>query len=169
MNDAKLSLTQFGIASDHKIVFLNYFAKDIKRCWEMNKIIELIKDLKQDSHFSNASFVINSWPDKKEWIKLVVKNNFLQNVHVFSAQKSFFELPAIMSLCDLVISVDTSIIHLAYALNKPLVGIMRQKNAWIFPKTPKTCAAFTKNRSNWAKHIKVGDVVDKVKTMCGTF
>ncbi len=162
INYTKLRLEEFGIKKDHKIVFLNSFAKDAKRCWDIDKVIELIKLLKQDEQFFNTSFIVNSLPSIKESIVAIVKNNSLHNVHVFTAQKSFFELPAVISLCDLVISVDTSVVHLTYALNKPLVALMRQKNSYIFPRDQKTCAVFTSSRSDWTKKIKVDTVFENI-------
>jgi heptosyltransferase III len=162
INITKSRIDEFGIKKDHKIIFLNSFAKDIKRCWDIEQVIGLINLLEHEKHFLNASFIINALPDKKEGILKIVKNNWLHRVHVFAAQKSFFELPAVISLCDLVISVDTSVVHLAYALNKPLVALMRQKNAYIFPKTLKTCAVFTHNRSDWIKKIEAAVVCNSV-------
>ena len=162
INFTRSRIEEFGIKKDHKIIFLNSFAKDAKRCWGIDQVIELIKLLKQDKHFFNASFIVNTLPDKKNSILNSVKNNCLHNVHVFTAQKSFFELPAVISLSDLVISVDTSVVHLTYALDKPLVALMRQKNAYIFPKTPKTCAIFTHNRSDWTKKIGVDVVFNSI-------
>ena len=47
---------------------------------------------------------------------------------IFTADESFFQLPAILSLCEIVVSVETSVMHLASSLDVPTVALMRQKN-----------------------------------------
>ena len=62
-------------------------------------------------------------PDKYDEVKQYLSNYYLNDVILFTAQQNFFQLPGIVSLCDLVISVETSIIHLASALKIPVVAI----------------------------------------------
>ncbi|MFH1254663.1 MAG: glycosyltransferase family 9 protein [bacterium] len=166
MDDARAKLLELGIhPKQDKIIFLNSFAKNKKRCWDIDNVIELIKKMKSEEGFSNLSFVVNALPEKQELIRNIVKNNSLKNVYVFTASKSFFELPAIISLCDLVISVDTSIVHLAFALNIPLLGLLRQQNTVWAPKSEKSFFVFTKNKKDWVGNISVNDVFNGAKEL----
>ncbi len=174
IDDARAKFLTWGIKEKQdKIIFLNSFAKIENRCWDIDSVIDLIKKIKQEELFSSEtcsseacsklSFIINALPEKRELIEDIVKCNSLKHVHVFTASKSFFELPSIISLCDLVISVDTSVIHLANALNIPLVGLVRQKNAIWTPKSEKSSFIYTKNRREWTSDISVADVFEVVK------
>ena len=166
VDKAQSELLALGITPKHdKIIFLNSFAKCKKRSWNMDNVIGLIKLLRQNSSFSNLSFIINALPEKRELIEEIIKNNSLKNVYVFTASKSFFELPAMISLCDLVISVDTSVIHLAFAFNILLIGLFRQKTAMWAPKSEKSHFIYTKNRREWAKDISVDDVFKVVEEL----
>lgn len=146
-----------------KIIFLNCFAKNKKRLWDINNIIELIKKIKQHDACSGYAFIINALPDKIKLIEDIIKAHSLENVHVFTASKSFFELPAVISLCDLVISVDTSVIHLAFALNVPLVGLVRLQNVIWAPKSEKSFFVYTKSKREWTDNISVEDVFKIIK------
>lgn len=170
IDKTKSDLLALGITPNHdKIIFLNSFAKCKKRSWNINNTVELIKVLRQNNAFSNLIFIINALPEKKELIEEVIKNNLLKNVYVFTASKSFFELPAMISLCDLVISVDTSVIHLASALNIPLIGLFRQKTAMWAPKSETSHFIYTKNRRELANDISVVDVFKVIKELSEKF
>lgn len=152
-------------AKDNKIIFINAFAKNIKRCWSVKNVFELIRMLQMDSSFADTNFIINTLPDKKEMIENFIKKNSLRNVHVFTVEKSFYELPAIISLCDLIISVDAAVVHLAYAQGVPIVALMRQKNLCWVPPTALEFAVFAKRRSHWTRQINVEDVFEKVRAI----
>lgn len=49
------------------------------------------------------------------------------NISVFTAPDDFFMLPAMIQLCDFLITVETSLMHIASILNKPQMAIMRTK------------------------------------------
>jgi ADP-heptose:LPS heptosyltransferase len=46
---------------------------------------------------------------------------------VFLSAENFFQLPAMLSWCDLIISVETAVMHLANAVHVPVIALMRQK------------------------------------------
>ena len=48
------------------------------------------------------------------------------NVDLFTATEHFFQLPALLSLCDIVITVETAVMHLAAGLNVPQIVLMRE-------------------------------------------
>lgn len=166
VDKAQSELLALGITPKHdRIIFLNSFAKCKKRSWNIDNVIELIKKLKNEYSFSDLSFFINVLPEKREEVEDIVKRNSLKNVYVFTASKSFFELPAMISSCDLVISVDTSVIHLAFAFNIPLIGLFRQKTSMWAPKSERSHFIYTKNRREWAKDISVEEVFNTVKLL----
>lgn len=156
-------LTQWGIEEDEKLILINPFAKNFKRCLSIDNVIKLIKKMQSDNAFAGASFVINSLPDKKKNIEILIKKSGLSKVHVFTVERSFYELPAMISVCDLVVSVDTSVVHLAHAQSVPVVALMRQKNSHWAPPAPQNGVVLAKRRSDYVMQIGVDDVFEKVK------
>ena len=151
-----------GNRNQQKVVFINAFAKTKKRCWPMNKVIKLIDELRQCDAFYSASFVVNVLPQDYKKFENLLKNLAAQKIFLFTAHRNFFQLPAIVSLCDLVISVETSVMHIAVALKIPLVALMRQKNPeWMPYGVDEKNIVFTKRRKDKVKDISVEDVVEQ--------
>ena len=147
-----------------KVIFFNSLAKDKKRSWPLEKLIKTIKLLISDERFYNINFIINSVPEKYEEFKSAIENNFLKKVYLFSAMENFFQLPAILSFCDLVVSVETSVPHLSSALNIPVISLMRKKNPeWVPYGSNEKNIIFVDNRNDWIKEIKVQDVAKLIK------
>ena len=162
-SDKKLSEYSVGT---NKLVFINSFAKERKRCWTNEQIIDTIKELRSVYSPQNITFLVNSLPSTFDEIKQTVDKEMLKDVFVFSATESFFQLPSIIAECDLVISVETSIMHFAAALKVPVVALMRQKNPEWVPWGDKDIHVITaQNRTDWIKEISVDRVVREVKTL----
>lgn len=159
--NAKLSLLKWGITNadngiEHKpkTVFVNIFAKDKKRCWSVTAALSLIAMLKSQDYFSQAYFIFNAMPGDVPAIQKALRENGMGNVILFSANEHFFQLPAIIELCDLVISVETAVMHIAAALNVPVVALMRTKNPEWVP-WDKDCSRvlMAAKRTHWVKDI----------------
>ncbi len=168
---AKLKLLKWDInyryKSREKIVFINTFAKTGKRCWPMEKAVKLISLLRQEDDFYDANFVVNVLPDQYYRFEKFLKNYSVQKIFLFTASHNFFQLPAILSLCDLVISVETSVMHLAAALDVPVIALMRQKNPeWIPYGIGEDRIVLTKRRRDRVKDISVQQVGEAVKRFC---
>ncbi|MCK4517734.1 glycosyltransferase family 9 protein [Candidatus Babeliales bacterium] len=168
MSYAKLKFVQWGIYKGKQkrlpVIFINVFAKNIKRCWPLDSLTSLLKFLKQDAALRDASFIVNVEPRFYDQVDAFLKNYSLRNVFLFTATESFFQLPSIISLCDLVISVETSIMHLAAAREIPVIALMRKKNpAWVPYQSAKTNVIFAKNRKGWVEDIPVSRVVQATK------
>ena len=164
---AKLKFFKWGIEEKEKridkVVFVNAFAKDKKRCWPVSKAIKLIKKLRAQQQYKYAYFIINSMPDSYDEVQSYLRNHSSNRVILFTAKENLFQLPAVISLCDLVVSVETSVMHLASALNIPVVALMRQKNPeWAPFRKENREIVWAKNRHSWIKDIKVDAVSEKV-------
>lgn len=145
-----------------KVVFVNAYAKDPKRSWSMENVVELILKLRQEPRYAFVEFIINTLPGRYEEAKEVLHCYSFHRVQLMPETINLYQLPAIMSLCDLVISVETSVMHLASALKIPVVALMRTKNPeWIpYPKSAHTIVWAPKRRS-WICDIPVENVVKK--------
>lgn len=165
VESAKELIKSYKIRQESNIIFINIFAKINKRCWSEEKAIELIKILSKEQNFENNVYIINSLPMHREKLETLFKKHFNNNVFLFTANKSFFQLPAILSLCNLVISVDTSVVHLSNALNIPLVDLVRQKNVDWIPQNKNCIPVYTKKKGDWVKNIEASDVAVAAKSL----
>ncbi len=159
--NAKLALLKWGVTSAangiaHKprTVFVNIFAKDKKRCWTLDAALQLIAMLRSQDHFSQAYFIFNVMPGELHAMRQALADNGVGNVILFSANEHFFQLPAIIELCDLVISVETAVMHIAAALKVPVVALMRSKNPEWVP-WDKECSRvlMAAKRTHWVRDI----------------
>lgn len=152
------------VKPDGKLVFINTFAKADKRCWTIEKAVQLIKLMKKEQQWKNATFLVNSIPPVLADVKKIVDRECMANVHVFTADRSFFQLPSILAMCDLIVSVETSTIHLGPALGVPVVALMRQKNPeWAPWDQSLSTIVLTEKRSEWIKDISVETVNEAIK------
>lgn len=168
----KLKFVQWGIKNKEnrfenfeKVVFINIFAKDVRRCWPVDRLVFLIKKLQKDDAFCDAYFVINVVPEYYDMLKNFLSNYYLNRVYLFTASENFFQLPSIISLCDLVISVETSVIHLAAALQIPVVALMRTKNCeWVPYSSCDSKIIFADKRRDWVEDIPLDKVFAATKS-----
>jgi heptosyltransferase-3 len=123
------ALQQFkswGFDPAEKTVFLNGFSKASHRSWPLSRIVELAGAIKKIPAWSQTNIIINVVPESMAEAKAIFANAHLKQVQLFSAEENFFQLPAILSLCQLIISVETAVMHLANAVHVPVIALMRQ-------------------------------------------
>ena len=135
-------------------IFINYLAKDPKRSWKIEQAFELIRRLQQEERFKHTTFLINTLPELITSLNKRIKEEGLPNTFSYSAIENFYQLPAMLKLSDLIISVETSTIHLANAVKTPVIALMRQR-------TPEW-APLDKSASTiiWVSHKK--DNIDSI-------
>ena len=135
-------------------IFINYLAKDPKRSWRIEQAFELIRRLQQEERFKHTTFLINTLPELITSLNKRIKEEGLPNTFSYSAIENFYQLPAMLKLSDLIISVETSTIHLANAVKTPVIALMRQR-------TPEW-APLDKSASTiiWVSHKK--DNIDSI-------
>ncbi|HEX8884247.1 MAG TPA: glycosyltransferase family 9 protein [Noviherbaspirillum sp.] len=147
-------------AKVQKVVFLNAFSKSVERSWPLERVIDLIKALRMQNAWRAAGFIVNVVPEELERARRLFAQQTLADVHLFSAEENFFQLPAILSRCDLIVSVETAVMHLANAVHVPVIALMRQKNPEWAPIDQANSVVITvKNRDDWVDKITVDDVV----------
>jgi ADP-heptose:LPS heptosyltransferase len=146
-----------------KIVFINPFAKTKKRCWPLDKVVELIKEMQAEEAWRDACFIVNAVPQELERARTMIGKHNLARTELFSAEENFFQLPAMLRLCDLIISVETAVMHLANAVGVPVLALMRQKNPeWAPIDEERTTVITTINRREWVDAIPVGRVLEQL-------
>ena len=146
-----------------KIVFINPFAKTKKRCWPLDKVVELINAMQAEEAWRDACFIVNAVPQELEHARSMIGKHKLARTELFSAEENFFQLPAMLRLCDLIISVETAVMHLANAVGVPVVALMRQKNPeWAPIDAEKSIVITTDKRREWVDAIPAERVLKQL-------
>jgi ADP-heptose:LPS heptosyltransferase len=143
-----------------RVIFLNAFSKSVERSWPLERIIGLIRTMRCEPDWHDAGFVVNVVPEELERARALFDGAGLERTHLFSAEDNFFQLPAILSLCELVISVETAVMHLANAVHVPVIALMRQNNPEWAPIDKANSTVITAPRhGDWVERIGVQDVM----------
>jgi ADP-heptose:LPS heptosyltransferase len=158
---AKEKLAEWGfLPRSGKLIFINPYAKTKKRCWPLDRVVELIKAMSARDEWRDACFIVNATPQELALAKKVFDSYALERTRLFSAEENFFQLPAILKECDLIVSVETAVMHLANAVHVPVVALMRQKNPeWVPIDRDHSTVIKTRQRRDWVKAITVDQVM----------
>ncbi len=105
-----------------RFVLLNPFGSGNERKLSAKKINEILLEAQSKTLLP---ILILSAPDTREILESM-PIEFSENVVHFDQSESIFDAIAAVELCDLVITVDTSIVHIAAGLNKPQIAIYRR-------------------------------------------
>jgi ADP-heptose:LPS heptosyltransferase len=143
-----------------KLVFINPFAKTKKRCWPLERVAELVLAMQKQDAWRDACFIVNAVPQELANAKKVLDAYALERTRLFSAEENFFQLPALLSRCDLIISVETAVMHLANAVHVPVVALMRQKNPeWVPVDRANSTVITASRRQDWVDAISIEQVM----------
>lgn len=110
-----------------RVIFINHLSTCKKRDWKLSQLEELL--LLLGERFHQCLFILNAPPSDFESLNYWAKNNPITKhmaIEAYTAKENFLELPALMSLCSLVISVETAIMHLASSLNIQQIALIRR-------------------------------------------
>jgi len=156
---AQLQTWGFDTASA-PLVLLNPFAKSHKRGWPLERMTELIKRMQQQERWRHAYFLINAMPQDLARVEASIAAAGVGRTRAFSAVDNFFQLPAMLAQCSLIISVETSIMHLANAVHVPVIALMRKKNPeWAPFDSANSTVLTVARRSDWVDAITVEQVL----------
>lgn len=145
---------------ESKLVFINPYAKTKKRCWPLERVMELATAIRARDGWQDTAIVVNVVPEEMDAAKTFFDHQKLDRFQLFSAQENFFQLPAILHECDLIISVETAVMHLANAVHVPVIALMRQKNPeWAPIDKANSIVVTALNRRDWVKAITVNQVI----------
>jgi len=159
--DARARLAAWHFAGKGQRVFVNPFAKTKKRCWPLERVAGLIAAMQQQPDWQDACFIVNAMPHELARAREVVSAYGLARTEFFSATDNFFQLPAMLAECELIISVETAVMHLANAVHVPVVALMRQKNPeWVPVDRANSIVITAAKRRDWVREIPVQAVMD---------
>ncbi len=157
---AREQFAQWGFDGGRDVIFLNSFSKSPERNWPVERLIDLIRAMRNSGGWEGASFIINVVPEELARVKNLFAGRDLSGIRFFSAEDNFFQLPAVLSLCRLIISVETAVMHLANALHVPVIALMRQKNPeWAPIDTRGSTVITVARRDDCIDQLTVADVM----------
>ncbi|WP_028771988.1 glycosyltransferase family 9 protein [Shewanella waksmanii] len=150
-----------------KLLFMNHLSTNVKKDWPIEYLFSLIKQIAQAS--DEQRFIINTTPESYHEVSLATKafteESGLQ-VAVFTVNEHFFELPSLIAAADFVITVDTAILHFAFAAKRPLLAMMRQKKPyWAPPESPTSHVMYATEGKGHIADISVERVLTKYTQM----
>lgn len=107
-----------NLSAGHKRKFLNYLRRNLPVHHYKQIIENLIKDF---------NVVCTASPEDKKKVYFI-KQVFPDNLHLALPEtRTFNELLSVINFSDIVITPETSIIHITSLLNKPIIGIYTSK------------------------------------------
>lgn len=168
--DARSRLREWGVDTKHptnrKVVFVNAFSKQDERSWPITQAMDLVRRMKEMDEWRDTDFVINTVPEKWDEARAALIKCALSRTFLFNANVNFFQLPAMLSLCDLIISVETAVMHLANAVHVPVIAMMRQVNPeWAPIDKNNSVIVTTSSPEEWVKDIRIEQVIEVLSRM----
>ncbi len=112
------------VPKKEKSVLLNIDASSQSRSISTKDLQKIILDMADTFH--KTTFIIISIPKRRKEIQAFLDTKQYDNVLLSYLLVDIFDVMALISNVDIVITPDTSIIHIASALKKPFIGIYSQ-------------------------------------------
>lgn len=106
---AENNITQF--------IAINFFGASSSRSFNREKIKQLLKHIQMHS---KTPLILLTYPAVTQLLNDIAKQ--FEHIFVYENTTSIFDNIELIRLADLVISPDTSIIHIASGLNKPMIA-----------------------------------------------
>ena len=115
---AKAHRTSWGIGADTFLIGIHPGGSSFDKRWPEKQYAELADRL---SHQYNATILLLNGPEETELVENI--QAAMQSRAISHAPETIRELGALLSCCDLVVCNDSGPMHIAAALNVPMVAI----------------------------------------------
>jgi|SRR5450830_1703447 len=164
--DAEHRLQQWGLLGKRlrqkRLIFVNPFSKQDERSLSVEKALQLITEMRQLEQWRDSDFILNTVPEKWDETQAILAcHPLMSQVFLFSATENFFQLPAILEQCDLVISVETAVMHLANAVKVPVIALMRQLSPeWAPLDAENSRIIMVEGRDDWVQSISLERIIN---------
>lgn len=148
------------IPTENIKIQINISASKQIRIWDMINWQKVIDNFKNNN---NISFIITYELKHKE-LAIALSG---ENIYKFNS-RNISDIVSIVSKCNIVISPDTSIVHIASAFNKPIIALYTsndQNFVSFAPLSDINFPLFPPNESGDINQISVKMVVNKLKNV----
>lgn len=110
---AQYFLAQYHL---HSFIAINFFGASSARTFNDEQIIQWLHYIQQ---YTSKSIVLLTYPAVTDKLKFIIQS--FKNIFILENTETIFDNIALIRNADLIISPDTSIIHIAAGLNKPMI------------------------------------------------
>ncbi|HEV7814443.1 MAG TPA: glycosyltransferase family 9 protein [Janthinobacterium sp.] len=119
------------------VVCFNYQGSCSERTINKDDAIRFCAELSEK--YRDSAVVVIYPPHGRELARLIVNEVSRENVFLSFETENIFELASLIRECDVVISPDTAVIHLASVYNKKILGfyINTDNYKWFYPMSEK--------------------------------
>ena len=141
-----------------KIIALNFFGASRGRKINEENALIIIKIILEN--YKYFSIIILDSPNDRETIHNILKKTDNKNVLFFEKSKTILDSISIIKNSDLVVSLDTSILHIAEGLDKKIMafyGPKINKNKWRIREEGNILIDYPENRINDVNFEKMFD------------
>lgn len=141
-----------------KIIALNFFGASRSRKINEENALIIIRRLSE--MYKNYKIIILDSPNDRETIYNILAKAGNKNVLFFEKSKTILDSISIIKKSDLVVSLDTSILHIAEGLNKKVMafyGPKINKNKWRIKEENNILIDYPENRINDVDFEKMFD------------
>lgn len=161
---AKKTIQGLKKSDKTKVIGYNLSAGAINRIWAKEKSTELLQKIIAQS--SDNHILLFTTPDERERAKPLL-DALSENVYLIPENLSLTSVAALIKYLDILISPDTSLVHIARAFDVPVVGLYSKfmKNFMLWrPYDQKVGAVVSSNEHN-IFDITVEQVFDTFKIL----
>ena len=147
-----------------KIIGYNLSAGAANRIWAKEKSIELLQSISDLSN--DYTILLFTTPDERERA-LTLQTAVKSNVHIIPDKLNLTSVAAIIKFLDIMITPDTSIVHIARSFDVPVVGLFSKfmKNFMLWRPYDQEIGAVVSANDHNIYDITVKQVFDTFKAL----
>ena len=141
-----------------KIIALNFFGASRGR--KINEEVALVIIRRLSEMYRDHRIIILDSPNDRETIYNILEKTDNKNILFFEKSRTVLDSISIIKNSDLVVSLDTAILHIAEGLNKKIMafyGLKINKNKWRIKEEGNILVDYTEKRINDVDFEKVFD------------
>ena len=141
-----------------KIIALNFFGASRGRKINEENALIILRRLRE--MYKDYAIIILDSPNDRETIENILKNTDNENILFFEKSRTILDSISIIKNSNLIVSLDTSILHIAEGLDKKIMafyGPKINKNKWRIREEGNVLIDYPENRINDVNFEKLFD------------
>ena len=149
-----------------KIIALNFFGASRGRKINEENALIILRRLRE--MYKGYAIIILDSPNDRETIENILKNTDNENILFFEKSRTILDSISIIKNSDLIVSLDTSILHIAEGLDKKIMafyGPKINKNKWRIREEGNVLIDYPENRINDVNFEKMFDELSHKNTL----
>lgn len=149
-----------------KIIALNFFGASRGRKINEENALIILRRLRE--MYKDYAIIILDSPNDRETIENILKNTDNENILFFEKSRTILDSISIIKNSDLIVSLDTSILHIAEGLDKKIMafyGPKINKNKWRIREEGNVLIDYPENRINDVNFEKMFDELSHKNTL----